>query len=99
VVAENGAEALAACAHEDFDLILMDLQMPVMNGLDATQAIRQRERGTARHVPIVALTAHVMKGDREICVQQRRIGFPPQKRKRGAEWYRRSSDYYSIPRG
>jgi CheY-like chemotaxis protein len=46
----------------------MDVQMPVMNGFDATQAIRERERKTGRHIPIVALTAHAMKEDREMCL-------------------------------
>ena len=64
-VAENGALALEALADEAFDLVLMDIQMPIMNGPDATRAIRERERGTGRHIPIVALTAHALKGDRE----------------------------------
>jgi CheY-like chemotaxis protein len=64
----DGAEALAAFAHDSFDLILMDVQMPVMNGYDATRAIRAQERGTPRHISIVALTAHAIKGDREICL-------------------------------
>jgi PAS domain S-box-containing protein len=68
-VAPNGAEALEALTREAFDLILMDLQMPVMNGYDATQAIRAREGDTGRHTPIVALTAHTMKGDRETCLK------------------------------
>jgi two-component system sensor histidine kinase/response regulator len=68
-VTSNGAEALAAFTRGTFDLILMDMQMPVMDGYDATQAIRAAEQGTQRHIPIVALTAHAMKGDREICLQ------------------------------
>ena len=68
-VTSNGMEAVAAFRREAFDLILMDLQMPVMSGYDATQAIRAAERGTGRHIPIVALTAHAMKGDREVCLQ------------------------------
>lgn len=68
-VTSNGTEALAAFTRDAFDLILMDVQMPVMNGYDATQAIRAAERGTGRHIPIVALTAHAMKGDREICLK------------------------------
>jgi signal transduction histidine kinase/CheY-like chemotaxis protein len=68
-VTSNGREALAAFTRDKFDLILMDVQMPVMNGYDAAQAIRAAERGTDRHIPIVALTAHAMKGDREICLR------------------------------
>jgi signal transduction histidine kinase/DNA-binding response OmpR family regulator len=68
-VTSNGAEALAAFTRGAFDLILMDVQMPVMDGYDATLAIRAAEQGTLRHVPIVALTAHAMKGDREICLK------------------------------
>jgi len=68
-VTSNGAEALAALTRDAFDLILMDVQMPVMDGYDATLAIRAAEQGTPRHIPIVALTAHAMKGDREICLK------------------------------
>ena len=68
-VVSNGAEALAALIRDIFDLILMDIQMPLMNGYDATEAIRAREQGTGRHIPVVALTAHAMKGDREICLK------------------------------
>jgi signal transduction histidine kinase/DNA-binding response OmpR family regulator len=68
-IAKNGQDAVAAFTRCAFDLILMDVQMPVMNGYDATQAIRAAEQGGDRRVPIVALTAHAMKGDREICLQ------------------------------
>jgi CheY-like chemotaxis protein len=68
-VTSNGMEALAAFTREAFDLIFMDVQMPVMNGYNATQAIRAAELGTDRHTPIVALTAHAMKSDREICLK------------------------------
>ncbi|HEV8632029.1 MAG TPA: response regulator, partial [Thermoanaerobaculia bacterium] len=64
----DGAEAVAAVAREPFDLVLMDVQMPRMDGYEATATIRQAERGTGRHLPIVALTAHAMKGDRELCM-------------------------------
>jgi CheY-like chemotaxis protein len=68
VAAINGLEAVAAAARDAFDVILMDVQMPEMDGLDATAAIRKSEEGTALHVIIIALTAHAMKGDREICI-------------------------------
>ena len=61
----NGKEALDAYLKERFDVVLMDVQMPVMDGFEATAAIREAEIGTASHVPIVALTANAMKGDRE----------------------------------
>ncbi|HEY0284568.1 MAG TPA: response regulator, partial [Vicinamibacterales bacterium] len=67
-VAQDGLEALTRLEHETFDLVLMDLQMPVMGGLDATAAIRLRERATGRHVRIVAMTAHAMNSDRERCL-------------------------------
>ncbi|HXY24931.1 MAG TPA: PAS domain S-box protein [Candidatus Acidoferrum sp.] len=68
VVAANGREALEALARETFDLVLMDMQMPEMDGFEATAAIRQKEKTDGRHLPIVALTAHAMKGDREKCL-------------------------------
>ena len=64
-VATNGKEAVAAVEGERFDLILMDVQMPEMDGLDATAAIRRQEQETTTHVPIIGLTAHAMRGDRE----------------------------------
>jgi len=64
----NGQEALTQIEAASFDIVLMDLQMPVMSGLDATAAIRERERTTGGHVPIVAMTAHAMAGDRERCM-------------------------------
>jgi CheY-like chemotaxis protein len=74
-VVANGAEALAAVREEPFDLILMDVQMPVMNGFDATAAIRAGEKQSAAHLPIIALTAHAMKGDRERCLQAGMDGY------------------------
>jgi two-component system sensor histidine kinase/response regulator len=67
-VVHNGAEALNAFAPGRFDVILMDVQMPVMGGFDATQAIRGREQREGGHVRIVALTAHVLQRDRERCL-------------------------------
>ncbi len=68
VIAGNGREALAALEKESFDLVFMDLQMPVMDGFEATAAIRKKEGANGTHLPVVALTAHAMKGDREKCL-------------------------------
>ncbi len=68
VVAADGRLALEALATGDFDIVLMDLQMPEMDGFDALHDIRQREAETGRHLPVVALTAHAMQGDRERCL-------------------------------
>jgi CheY-like chemotaxis protein len=69
VVAESGRRALELLdAQGKFDLILMDVQMPDMDGYEATAEIRQRERGSGRHIPIVAMTAHAMVGDKERCL-------------------------------
>jgi signal transduction histidine kinase/ActR/RegA family two-component response regulator len=67
-LAGNGREALEAVVRDRFDAVLMDVQMPEMTGLEAAEAIRRSEAGSGRHVPIVALTAHAMKGDRERCI-------------------------------
>jgi CheY-like chemotaxis protein len=67
-LATTGFEALKKAAERTFDLILMDVQMPDMDGLAATGAIREREKTTGGHVPILAMTAHAMKGDRERCL-------------------------------
>lgn len=66
---ENGQEALTALENKIFDLILMDIQMPVMDGFEATEAIRKKEETTGEHIPIIAMTAHAMKGDRERCLE------------------------------
>jgi CheY-like chemotaxis protein/HPt (histidine-containing phosphotransfer) domain-containing protein len=69
----NGQEALAAildtAPEQRFDLVLMDVQMPEMSGMEVTEIIRAREQSTGEHLPIVALTAHAMKGDRERCLE------------------------------
>ena len=67
-VATNGKEAVAAVGREPFDLIMMDVQMPEMDGLAATAEIRRQEQQTESHVPIIALTAHALQGDREKCL-------------------------------
>jgi PAS domain S-box-containing protein len=68
IVAENGRQAIASLERHPFDLVLMDVQMPEMGGLDATQAIREKEKSTGGHIPIFAMTAHAMQGDRERCL-------------------------------
>jgi two-component system sensor histidine kinase/response regulator len=68
VVASTGCQAVAALESEAFDLILMDVQMPEMNGYEATAAIREKEKAAGGHIPIIAMTAHAMKGDRERCL-------------------------------
>ena len=69
LIAENGREALAAMDREKVDLVLMDVQMPLMDGLEATRLIREQERTTGKRLHIIALTAHAMKGDRERCLE------------------------------
>ena len=64
-IAENGEDALHALEKGNYDLILMDIQMPKMGGIEATTEIRKREKNSKRHIPIIALTANTMEGDRE----------------------------------
>jgi signal transduction histidine kinase/DNA-binding response OmpR family regulator len=68
VLAETGQEALEALAQRSFDLVLMDVHMPGVDGIDATTAIREKEKSTGLHQPIIAMTALAMKGDRERCL-------------------------------
>jgi signal transduction histidine kinase/DNA-binding response OmpR family regulator len=65
----NGEEALEALNENNFDLIIMDVQMPKLNGFEATQAIRENEKDTGQHIPIIATTAFALKGDREKCLE------------------------------
>jgi PAS domain S-box-containing protein len=67
-IAGDGKKALAALKKDSYDLVLMDIQMPEMNGWDATRAIRESEKSTGGHIPIAAMTAHAMKGDQERCI-------------------------------
>jgi two-component system, sensor histidine kinase and response regulator len=67
-VAGNGKEALAALEKQPFDLVLMDVQMPEMDAFEATAAIRDKEKHSGSHLPVIAMTAHAMVGDRERCL-------------------------------
>jgi CheY-like chemotaxis protein len=75
VVAENGVEVLEALEHEHVDVILMDVQMPDMDGFEATAVIREKEKIEGGHLPIIAMTAHTMKGDRERCLEAGMDGY------------------------
>ena len=68
MVVANGRDAVLMSAEQEFGLVLMDVQMPEMDGFEATRAIREREATTHKHIPILAMTAHAMKGDRERCL-------------------------------
>jgi CheY-like chemotaxis protein len=68
-ISGNGNEALIALEKQNFDLILMDVEMPGMDGLQATRAIRELEKNTGQHIPIVAMTAYAMESDRLRCLE------------------------------
>jgi CheY-like chemotaxis protein len=68
VVADNGRRALEALEGADVDLVIMDVQMPEMDGYEAATSIRKAEKTTLKHVPILAMTAHAMKGDQAKCL-------------------------------
>jgi CheY-like chemotaxis protein len=67
-VARNGREVVSATAEKQYQLILIDCQMPEMDGFEATRAIRRVERHTGTHVPIIAITANALEGDRDACI-------------------------------
>jgi CheY-like chemotaxis protein len=73
----TGREALAAIEGQRFDLAILDVQMPEVDGLEATTIVRAAERGTGRHLPIIAMTAHAMVGDRERCLRAGMDGYVP----------------------
>ncbi len=75
VIANNGLEALSALENQTFDLVLMDVQMPEMGGFEATAAIRAKEAASGEHIPIVAMTARAMAGDREKCLEAGMDGY------------------------
>jgi CheY-like chemotaxis protein len=71
----NGQMALRVSAQQEFDLVAMDMQMPIMDGLEATQEIRAREKGFERHIPIIAMTASAFEEDRQKCKQAGMDGY------------------------
>jgi CheY-like chemotaxis protein len=74
-IAGNGIEVLSALDRESFDVILMDVQMPDMDGFQATAAIRSREKHSGEHIPIIAITGYAMKGDRQRCLDAGMDGY------------------------
>ena len=97
-VAANGSEALAALERQPFDAVFMDVQMPEMDGLEATAIIRAAERGTGRHLPIIALTAHALTGDRERCLAAGMDGYLA-KPVQGADLARALDEVLKLDRG
>ncbi len=75
VVANNGCEALSQLTSQAFDLVLMDIQMPELDGIAATMRLREMERLSSTHMPVVAMTAHAMRGDRERCIEAGMDGY------------------------
>jgi CheY-like chemotaxis protein len=74
-IVEDGQAAVDAVSNETFDVVLMDVQMPRMNGLDATAAIRALDKELGGHTPIIAMTAHAMRGDQERCLEAGMDGY------------------------
>ena len=93
VVVDDGAGALKACKEDTFDLILMDVQMPVMDGMEATAAIRHSEQATGQHIPIIAMTAHAMAGDRKRFLSAGMDGYVSNRSISGSCW-KQSNRYF-----
>jgi CheY-like chemotaxis protein len=74
-VVENGFEAIQALAAEEFDLVAMDMQMPVMDGLEAVRKIREKEKISGQHIPIVAMTANAFEEDKRRCIEAGMDGY------------------------
>jgi CheY-like chemotaxis protein len=74
-IAVNGSEAVRLFGEQEFDLVLMDVQMPEVDGFTATRRIRELESRSGRHTPIIAMTAHALKGDRERCIASGMDGY------------------------
>jgi two-component system, sensor histidine kinase and response regulator len=94
-VVANGREALGGLEQGTYDLVLMDMQMPEMDGFEATGELRKREKQSGLHTPIVALTAHAMKGDRERFLAARMDGYPS-KPIRAQELYELLENYIAL---
>lgn len=90
-IVEDGAEAVKAVSEDNFDVILMDVQMPNLDGFQATAAIREREKDSGDHIPIIAMTAHAMRGDRERCLAAGMDGYVSKPL--------RSEDFYAAIEG
>ena len=91
----SGEEAVSLVEKESFDLILMDAQMPVMDGLESTRNIRKKEQGSEEHIPIIALTARAMAGDRKKCLDSGMDGYVSKPIDR-AQLYEAVESFFSI---
>ena len=96
MVVANGRDAVLMLDDQDFDLVLMDVQMPEMDGIEATRVIREKEKASGKHIPIIAMTAHAMKGDRERCLAAGMDGYIA-KPIRPAELYAGIAPYLRPP--